>query len=121
MNIHLHQRAIPDHLEAVNLPSLDHEDVSSASFKRLSVYRPYSAPIPDKLDLIIGMTMRPRTLPRQSAEQKYGNSHVSLLRPDKFVGAPHKRQLFLTHTVHSFPPGSLFLRCPSKKGNYKLP
>jgi hypothetical protein len=85
MNVHLDERAIPDGFEAVNLAGLDDENVPSATFKRLSVHGPYSAAFPDKLDLIVGMPMRPRTLARQPAEQKHGDAHVSLLGPDKFV------------------------------------
>jgi hypothetical protein len=85
MNVHLDQRAIPDDFEAVNLPGLDDENVSSAAFKLLSVHGPYPAPFPDKLDLIAGMPMRPGTPARQAAEQKDGDAHVSLVGPDKFV------------------------------------
>jgi len=85
MNVHLDKRAIPDDFEAVNLARLDDENVPSATFKRLSVHRPYSAAFPDKLDLIVGMPMRPRPLARQRAEQKRANAHVSLLGPDEFV------------------------------------
>jgi len=79
MNVHLDERAIPDDFEAVNLAGLDDENVPSATFKRLSVHGPYSAAFPDKLDLIVGMPVRPRTLARQPAEQKHGDAHVSLL------------------------------------------
>jgi len=85
MNVDLDQRAVSDGFEAVNLAGLDDENVSSATFKRLSVHGPYSAAFPDKLDLIVGMPMRPRTLARQAAEQKDGDAHVSLLGADKFV------------------------------------
>src|SRR5215472_7157738 len=102
MNVHLDERAIPDGFEAVNLTGLDDENVSRATFKRLSVHGPYAPAFPDKLDLIVGMPMRPRTLARQPAEQKHADAHVSLLGPDKFVRASHKRQLFLTDAVHSF-------------------
>ena len=85
MNVHLDERAIPDDFEAVNLTGLDDENVSSATFKRLSVHGPYSAAFPDKLDLIVGMPMRPGPLARQPAEQKHGDAHASLLGPDKFV------------------------------------
>ncbi len=85
MNVHLDQGAIADGLEAVNLAGLDDEDVPSATFKRFSVHGPYAAAFPDKLDLIVGMPMRPRTLSRQPAKQKHADAHVSLLGPDKFV------------------------------------
>jgi hypothetical protein len=61
MNVHLDERAIPGGFEAVNLAGLDDENVPSATFKRLSVHDPYSAAFPDKLDLVVGMPMRPRT------------------------------------------------------------
>src|SRR6266403_1280930 len=85
MHVHLEKRAIPDDFETVNLAGLDNENVPSATFKRLSVHGPYSAAFPDKLDLIVGMSMRPRTLARQPAEQKHGDGHISLLGADKFV------------------------------------
>src|SRR5690349_17822638 len=85
MNVHLDERAIPDSFEAVTLAGLDDENVPSATFKRLSVHGPHSAAFPDKLDLIVGMPMRPRTFARQSAEQKHGDAHVPPLGPNKFV------------------------------------
>jgi hypothetical protein len=85
MNVHLNQRAIPDGFEAVNLAGLDDENVPCAPFKRLSVHGPFSAAFPDKLDLIVGMSMRPGPLARRPAEQKHADAHVSLLSPDKFV------------------------------------
>src|SRR5215472_549864 len=119
MNVHLDQRAIPDGFEAVNLAGFNHENVPRAAFKRLSVHGPYSAAFPDKLDLIVGMPMRPGPLARQPAEQKHADAHVSLLGTDKFVGASHKRQLFLTDAVHSSPPCSSLVRCPREKRSYK--
>jgi hypothetical protein len=85
MNVDLDQRAVPDNFEAVNLAGLNDENVPSATFKRLSVHGPYAAAFPDKLDLIVGMPVRPRTLARQPAKQKHADAHVSLLGPDKFV------------------------------------
>jgi len=64
MNVHLDQRGIPDGFEAVNLASLDDENVPSATFKSLPIDGPYSAAFPDKLDLIVGMAMRPGPLAR---------------------------------------------------------
>ena len=69
MNVHLDQRAIPEGFEAVNLAGLDDENVPGAAFKRLSIHGPYSAAFPDKLDLIVGMPMRPGPLARQAAKQ----------------------------------------------------
>src|SRR5260370_10448715 len=89
MNVHLGGRAIPDGLEAVNLAGLDNENVPSATFKRLSVHGPYSAALPDKLDLIVGMPMRPRTLARQPAEQKHGDEGAS--KEEKSVPCPSGR------------------------------
>jgi len=85
MNVHLDERAIPNGFEAVNLASLDDENVPSATFKSLPIDGPHSAAFPDKLDLIVGMPMRPGTFARQPAEQKHADAHVSLLGPDKFV------------------------------------
>src|SRR5579871_2882077 len=77
MNVHLDERAIPDGFEAVNLARFDNENVSSATFKRLSVHGPYPAAFPDKLDLIVGMPMRPGPLARRPVEQKHADAHVS--------------------------------------------
>jgi hypothetical protein len=97
MNVHLHERTIPDDFEAVNLAGLDDENVPSATFNvsrsrsfspqglQVQTLKPDSAAFADKLDLIVGMLMRPGTLARQPAEQKHGDAHVSLLVPDKFV------------------------------------
>src|ERR1700740_2534432 len=85
MNVHLDQRAIADGFEAVNLAGLDDEDVPGAAFKRLTVHGPYSAALPDKLDLIVRMPVRPGTFAWQPAEQKHADAHVSLLSPHKFV------------------------------------
>jgi hypothetical protein len=107
MKVHRHERAIPDDIEAVNLAGLDDENIPSAAFLRTPVstgaqtslrsrssspqglqvqtLKPDSAAFPDKLDLIVRMPMRPRTLARQPAEQKHGDTHASLLGPDKFV------------------------------------
>src|SRR5260370_14185588 len=104
MDVHLDKWAIPDGFEAVNFAGLDDEDVAGAAFKRLPVHGPLSAAFADKLDFIVRMAVRPRAFPRQSAQQKDRNVHVAVIGADKFVRAAHKRQVFLTDAVHSYPP-----------------
>src|SRR6266853_6406763 len=104
MDVHLDQWAIHAGFEAVNFAGLDDEDIAGAAFKRLPVHGPLSAAFADKLDFIVRMAVRPRAFPRQSAQQKDRNVHVAVIGADKFVRAAHKRQVFLTDAVHSYPP-----------------
>src|SRR5215467_6346005 len=120
MNVQLDQRAIADDFEAVDLAGFDDKNVPRSAFKDLSVYGPYSTAFADELDFVVGMPMGTGTLARQTAEQKHADAHVPLLGADKFVGASDKRQLFLTDTVHSFPPRSCLVRCLHEKRSYKL-
>src|ERR1700747_2495764 len=50
MHVHLHQWTIPDGFEAMNLASLDDENIAGAAFKGLSVHGPNPAPLAHNLD-----------------------------------------------------------------------
>jgi len=69
MNVHLHQGCVADGLEAVDFAGFDHKDIARSTFKGFSVNRPSSAAFPHKLDFIIGMPMRSRTLAGERAQQ----------------------------------------------------
>ena len=60
MHIQLNERRIPDRIEAVDLASLDDEDVASPAFEGLAVDCPHTAPFADELDFVIWMTVRAR-------------------------------------------------------------
>jgi hypothetical protein len=105
MHVHLDERAIANALEAVNLSCLDDEDISGASFKGLPIYGPQSAPFPDELDLVVGMTVRPRPPARLGVEQEHGDIYVALVGADELMRAAHEWQILLTDMVHPYPPG----------------
>src|SRR5260370_22077299 len=79
MDVHLDQWAIPDGFEAVNFAGLDDEDIAGATFKCLPVHGPKSAALPDKLDFIVGMSLRPRAFARQRTQYKDRNVHVAVI------------------------------------------
>jgi hypothetical protein len=60
VNIELYQRRITNHLEAVDLASLDDEDISSAALEGFAAYCPNSTAFTNKLDLVIRMPVRTR-------------------------------------------------------------
>jgi hypothetical protein len=101
MNVDLDERPVANTTEAVNLSSLDDEDVASAGLEFLTVDRPEASALPDKLDFIVRMSMRPRTAPRKSAEEECGDVHVAVVCTDELVRAALKRQILLTDAIHA--------------------
>jgi len=100
----LYQRRIANHLEAVNLTRLDHEDVSGLTIESLSVDRPHSTAFADELNLVVRMPMRPRPGPGFPVEKKYGNTGIALFRSDKLMRTANERQVFLAHMMHPRRP-----------------
>src|SRR3982751_5479440 len=60
VHVQLHERAVADALEAVDLAGFDHEDIACARFELSPVDHPASAALLDELHLVVRMTMRPR-------------------------------------------------------------
>jgi hypothetical protein len=100
VNIQLNKRHIPNIAEAMDLAGLDDENVAGAGLEFLAIHSPESATLPHELNLVIRMTVRPGTLPRESIEEKYRDIDVAILGTDELVGAAYKGQIFLTDTVH---------------------
>ena len=71
MDVELYQRRIANRLEAVDLASLDHKDVSSAALESFAIRRPQSPAFADELNLVVRVPMRTRPRTRLlSAEDK---------------------------------------------------
>lgn len=63
MHIELHEWRVANAAEAMDLPSLDDENVTCTGLDFLSVDGPQTAAFPHELDFIVRMTMEPRTTP----------------------------------------------------------
>ena|SRR5689334_3170525 len=100
VNIELQQRRIANCLEAVDLAGLYNKNVSGAAFESLAVHSPHAAALTDELNLVVGMTMRSWARAGLAAEQEHGDPGVSLIRADKLMGTPNKRQALLSNVMH---------------------
>jgi len=100
MHVHLDEGRITDAAEAMDLSSLDDEDVTRTGFEFLSVDGPEAATFPHELDFIIGMTMGSWATTRESAEEEHGDVHVAVIGSDKLMRAALEWQVLLTDTVH---------------------
>ena len=100
MNIELDERAIADRCEAVNLARFDDENVTRASFERVSVYNVFAAPRLDELNFVVGMTMRTGAAPCLTVEQEHRDRDVSVVSADEIVRAPAMRQIRYSKFVH---------------------
>ena len=85
MDIELHERCFASVLEAVDLASLDHEDVASARFELLTVDDPGPMAVLNELNFVVWMAMRSRSRARQSAEQKRRHVHIAVVGADEVV------------------------------------
>jgi hypothetical protein len=69
VNVELYQRQITNGLEAVDLASLDDEDVSSATLESHAVDDPHSTAFTDELNFVVRMAVRSRSRTGLSLEQ----------------------------------------------------
>jgi hypothetical protein len=104
MYINLDEGCIADAAEAMDLPGLDHKNITGAGFEFLPVDGPDTPAFPYKLDFIVRMTMGPGTTPGKGTEEENGDIDVPVLGSDEAVRAALKRQVLLTDTVHLSPP-----------------
>src|SRR5687768_10349733 len=100
MHVDLDERLLADAREAVNLTRLDDEDVTGASLELFAIHVVPTAALSHELNLVVGMTVRAGTLPRQRAQQKHRNVHVTLVGADEVVRAPLERQILLANAMH---------------------
>jgi len=100
MYIKLDEGCVANAAEAMDLPGLDDKNVTGAGFEFLPVDGPQAPALPDELDFIIRMAMRPGTMPGQGAEEEGGDIDVAVLGANEVVRAALKRQVLLTDTVH---------------------
>ncbi|HEU5305286.1 MAG TPA: hypothetical protein VFU40_11625, partial [Gemmatimonadales bacterium] len=94
------ERPIANAAEAMDLPGLDDKDVTGARLEFLPVDQPQSSTVPDELDFIIRMPVRPWPSPVEGAEKVGGNIHVAVLGSHELVRAALKWEVLLTNTVH---------------------
>jgi hypothetical protein len=104
MDIDLNERRVASATEAMDLAGLDDQNVTCAGFEFLTVDDPKTTTFPHELDFIVGMTMRPGTMPREGTEEEHGDIHVAVIGPNELVRAAHKRQVLLTDAVHLNAP-----------------
>jgi hypothetical protein len=100
MDIKLDERHVANAAKAMDLSALDDENVTGARFEFLSVDRPEASAFSDELDLIVRMTMGPRTTSRQGTEKEDRNIDVAVLGSNELVRATLKGQVLLTDTIH---------------------
>jgi hypothetical protein len=84
----------------MDLPGLEHEDVTGARFKFLSVDGPEAPSFSHELDFIVRMAMGPGATPRQGSEEEYGDIYVAVIGPDELMRAALEGQVLLTNAIH---------------------
>jgi hypothetical protein len=100
MHIDLHEWRITDTAEAVDLPGLDHKNITRSGLELLSIDGPETAPLSHELDLIVGVTMRARTPTLESMKKEDRDVDVALVRSDELMRAAHKGQVLLANAMH---------------------
>jgi len=100
VDIELHQRGIANGLEAVDLASLDHKDVSGAALERFAVHGPQAAAFADELDFVVRVPMRTRSRTRLTVEQKNRNTGWALVGSDKLMRTADERKILVAHVMH---------------------
>jgi hypothetical protein len=100
MDINLDERRVTNAAEAMDLPGLDDQNITSAGFEFLPVDVPEAPAFPDELDFIVRVTMGAGTPPGEGAEEEDGDIDVAVLRADELVRAALKWQVLLLDTVH---------------------
>jgi hypothetical protein len=100
MHIELDQGRVTNAAEAMDLPGLDHENITRAGFELLAVDSPEAAAFSHELDFIVRVTMGPRPTPGKGSEEKHRNIHVAVIGADKLVRAALKGQVLLPNAVH---------------------
>jgi hypothetical protein len=73
--------------EAMDLPGLDDQNVTGPGLELLAVHDPDPAAFAHELDLVVRMTMGPRTTPQGRPEQERGDIHVAVIGSHELVGA----------------------------------
>ncbi len=128
MYIKLDEGCVANAAKAMDLPGLDHKNVTRARFEFLSVDGSVTATFPHELDFIVRMPMGPGATPREGAEEEHGDIHVAVIGPNEVVRAALKRQVLLTDTVHRGPPRKPAIglwpgqgnRAPQRSANARL-
>lgn len=101
MDVDLHERGVPDAAEAMDLTGLDHQNVTWTGLEFLPVHGVQPAALPDELNFVIRMAVRPRPLSRSSVEKECTDVHVTLVGADELMSAPPEGQVLLANTVHA--------------------
>jgi len=91
VHVDLHQRGVADAPKAMDLPCLDHEDVTGPGLELLAVHRPEALSLHHELDFIVGMPVGPGTPAGKRAEQEDGDVHVAVVGPYELMGAALER------------------------------
>jgi hypothetical protein len=100
MYIELDEGCVTNAAEAVDLPSLDDENVTRSRFELLTVDGPESTAFPHELDFIVWMTVWSGTTSREGAEEEHGDVHVAVVGADELMRAALKWEVLLTDAVH---------------------
>jgi hypothetical protein len=88
MDIELHERCFASVLEAVDLASLDHEDVASARFELLTVDDPPPMAFLNELNLVVWMAMRSGPAPGSPQNRNADTFTLPLSAPTKLCELP---------------------------------
>jgi hypothetical protein len=100
MYVDLDEGRVADAAEAMDLPCLDHQNVTGAGFKFLPVDGPETPSFPHELDFIVRMAMGPGATPGQRSEEEYRDVYVAVIGPDELMRAALEGQVLLTNAVH---------------------
>jgi hypothetical protein len=100
VHVDLNQRRIAYALEAVDLSSLDDEDVSGTGLELPTVHVIERPPLPHELHLVVRVPMWPRAATGGSGEEESGDVDVPIVGPDEVMRAAVKGQVFLANMVH---------------------
>src|ERR1041384_1328193 len=100
VHVRLYQGGVAAVLELVDLPRLDHEDIPRPRLELDAVHLVAPSTFPDELDLIVGMPMRARPLPREGIEQEDGDVDVPLVGADELVRTADEGERLLADAVH---------------------
>jgi hypothetical protein len=104
VHVDLDQRFVADAAKAVDLPSLDYQDVTGAGLELLAIDVVEAAAFSNELDFVVWMAVGSGTTPGQRSEKERGDGDIALVGPDELVRTALERKVLLTHAIHAAPP-----------------
>jgi hypothetical protein len=115
MYVDLNEWRVTNTVKAVDLSSLDDENVTCAGFELLAVHGPKAAAFSHELDFVVRVTMRAGTTTGESSQEEDGDVDVAMVGSNELERAALEGQIFLANAIHRTDAPVVALRVPSHR------